>query len=353
MVLPQPALLAAVTAVRAQVQPRDFRPSSSHSPVFKHHGLRLALITLLVLAVGVAGIVVGGQYWSKHVLAQAQPLVTENPTKPTIAGLNLTVPAAQLDSRVQTITGQPATLTVGTQTVPISPATIKSWLQITTNKTKTQDYIRIKSGAMETSLNQLAGQFVKTPINAVTVPEDGVNRVVVGGRNGTSLTDPNDLKNQADLTAKTVMNGTGLKFSTSLQTQAFQSVTPTAFGKLLVADVSTKKMWAFQDGQQVNSWLISAGKPSTPTPLGQFHVYAKYTVQDMRGFNPDGSPYFQPAVPWVDYFSGGSAVHGVYWHPLSWFGVNNSSHGCVGLPVDEAHWVYDWAPIGTTVIVHA
>jgi lipoprotein-anchoring transpeptidase ErfK/SrfK len=84
-----------------------------------------------------------------------------------------------------------------------------------------------------------------------------------------------------------------------------------------------------------------------------FHVYAKFTVQDMRGTNPNGTPYFQPKVPWVSYFYQGSAVHGVYWHPLSWFGVNNSSHGCVGLPVDQAQWVFNWAPIGTTVITHA
>ncbi len=350
--LPQPALWAAASAIQAST---NIHPLSQVPPKawqrLPHHP-NLIIFALLFLAIGTGGIIVGGRYWSDRTVKQ-QAAVTAIPAKPTIAGLNLTVPAYQLSAKLQTITSQPAILSVGEQTVPISPDIIKGWLQISTNKAKTEDYIRIKAGAMEASLNQMANQFVKSPINAVTVTEDGVARMVVSGRNGTSLSDPNALKNQANQVAKTVMDAKGLKFTTPLQTQSFQSVTPAAFGKLIVANVSIKKMWAFQNGQQVNNWLISAGKPTTPTPLGEFHVYAKYTIQDMRGFNPDGTRYFQPHVRWIDYFSGGSAIHGVYWHPLSWFGVNNSSHGCVGLPENEAAWIYNWAPIGTTVITHA
>jgi lipoprotein-anchoring transpeptidase ErfK/SrfK len=28
------------------------------------------------------------------------------------------------------------------------------------------------------------------------------------------------------------------------------------------------------------------------------------------------------------------------------------SHGCVNLPTDAAKWVYNWAPMGTTVVTH-
>jgi lipoprotein-anchoring transpeptidase ErfK/SrfK len=317
------------------------------------HNYSRVIFTLSFLLVAVIGIEVGGHYWSAWTLNAIKPAVAIKATAPTIAGLNLTVPANDLQSRLQPITNQSATLTVGSQTIPVGADTISSWLQITASANKSKDYIRIKSGTIAASLTQLANQFVKAPVNQVTVNEDGVGYVVVGGRNGTALTDPNSLKTQADQVAKTVMDGKGLQFTTPLQTVPFQSVTPVAFDKLLVANVSTMKMWAFQNGQQVNSWLVSAGAPATPTPLGEFHVYAKYSVQDMRGFNANGTPYFQPHVHWVNYFSAGSAIHGVYWHPLSWFGANNSSHGCVGVPDDQAQWIYDWAPIGTTVITHA
>lgn len=338
----------------------DFAPPAkfvSSSPLNRFtdwlHDHSLVVFALLVLAVGGAGIKVGGNYWTTRTLSAVKPTAAVKATAPTIAGLNLSVPSQDLAARLQTIENQPATLTVGSQTIPLGADTIRGWLQVTASKDKSEAYIRIKANAMTASLTQLANRFVKAPINQVTVTEDGVSEVVVAGRNGLALTDPGGLKAQADQLAKTVMDAKGLSFNTPLQSLAFQAVTPAAFDKLLVANVTAKKMWAFQNGQQVNSWLVSAGKPSTPTPLGEFHVYAKFTVQDMRGFNPNGTPYFQPHVHWVNYFSAGSAIHGVYWHPLSWFGAINSSHGCVGIPDSQAEWIYNWAPIGTTVITHA
>jgi lipoprotein-anchoring transpeptidase ErfK/SrfK len=312
---------------------------------------RIATVALVLLIVGVAGVILGSRYWVAHNIVDRSTVpVAARPAHP-IAGLNLTVPQAEFQNKLQTITNQPATLTVGTNAIPVGNDTIRSWLQITSNKSKSEYYVHLNKAAIAGSLSQLANKYVKAPINQVTVPEDGAGRVVVGGRNGTALSDPNTLATQAQAAAKTIMDGKGLQFNTPLATVPFQAVGPEAFPKVLVASISAKKMWAYQSGNQVNSWLISAGKPSTPTPVGQFKVYAKYSVQDMRGTNPDGTPYFQPHVRWISYFYQGSAVHGVYWHPRDWFGVNNSSHGCIGLPEDEAQWVYNWAPIGTTVIV--
>lgn len=353
LTLTQPQLRMAVSAVAAAVSGSSAAASPPSQRLINGlHRHSRVVFTLLFLLIAVIGIEVGGHYWSDRVIKASKPATAIKVNAPTIAGLNLTVPAKDLQAKLQTITNQPATLTVGSQTIPVGADTIRSWLQITASADKSENYIRIKAGTITASLTQLANKFAKAPINQVVVNEDGVDRVVVGGRNGAVLTDPNSLKIQSDQVAKTVMDGKGLQFSTPLQTAPFQSVTPVAFGKLLVASVTAKKMWAFQNGQQVNSWLVSAGAPATPTPLGEFHIYAKFTVQDMRGTNPNGTPYFQPHVRWVNYFYSGSAVHGVYWHPLSWFGAINSSHGCIGLPEDQAQWIFNWAPIGTTVIVH-
>jgi lipoprotein-anchoring transpeptidase ErfK/SrfK len=375
--LSQPALWAAASAVRASTtvadsvaawqiapalpltQPRDFTPPSDVSPaplspwsrlLNMAHRYSLAVFVILFLAVGVAAIKVGGNYWSDRIVSQEKPIATTKPVKSTIAGLNLTVPASDLQAKLQTITNQPAALTVGSTTVPVGAGTIRSWLQITPSADKSEDYIRIKAGAIAASLNQLANQFVEAPVNQVTVSASNVSQVVVAGRNGTALSNPSSLTTQANQVAKTVMNGKGLQFNTPLQTQAFQAVTPCAFSKLLVADVVTKTLAAFQGCPQVNQWLVTAGAPDTPTPIGEFHIYAKLTVQNMSGFNPNGTKYFQPNVPWINYFTGGDAIHGNYWRPASVFGNVNTSHGCVGVPVNEAAWIYNWAPLGTTVI---
>jgi lipoprotein-anchoring transpeptidase ErfK/SrfK len=107
-------------------------------------------------------------------------------------------------------------------------------------------------------------------------------------------------------------------------------------------------LYAYQNGQLVNTFLITAGAPATPTPIGEFHIWDKVALQTMTG-----PGYVQPRVPWINYFDhSGDAVHGNYWRPSSVFGNVNTSHGCVGVQVDQAEWIYNWAPIGTTVITH-
>lgn len=307
---------------------------------------------LVILLVGTAVIRVGADVWSARIIPKVSAAqVAKLPAKP-IVGFNVTVPAAELQSKIQAVTSQPATLSVGSFSEQLSPDIIKSWLQITANKQKTEYYIHVNEAAMDSSLLKEAQQYERTPINQVTVSEDGTSRVVVGGKDGRALSDPNTLKTQVAQNAKDVMNDNGIKFSTPMADAPFKAVTAANFDKLIVADITTKKMWAYQNGNQVNSWLVSAGAPDTPTPVGEFHVYAKYTSQDMWGYGPGHKYYFQPHVHWVNYFYEGSAIHGVYWHPISWFGAINSSHGCIGVPDYQAQWIYDWLPIGTTVIVH-
>lgn len=333
------------------------RPAHHKSPLHHRlhhvlHGQTFIIIAVLVLVVGSGAIKLGANYWTaKNIPLSKDTSTLKTGTKP-VSGFNMTVPAADFQAKMQQISGQPVTLTVGPYSQQVSGDTIKGWLQISTNRQKTEYYIHVNEAAIGNSLAKEASDYARTPVNQLTVTEDGVSVVAVGGKNGRALSDLNSLKTQGHEAAKNVLAGKGLQFNTPLVTQPFQSITPANYGKLIVADISAKKMWAFQNGQQVNSWLVSAGKPSTPTPVGSFKIYAKFTSQDMRGNNPDGSPYFQPHVHWVNYFHEGSAIHGVYWHPLSWFGAINSSHGCIGIPDEQAKWIYDWAPIGTPIVVH-
>jgi lipoprotein-anchoring transpeptidase ErfK/SrfK len=313
---------------------------------------RVATAALITLVFGAAIINLAGRYWAATHITSHTAVAAVKPAH-QVAGLNIAVPAADLQSKLQSITTQSATLTVGTYSEQLNSDLIKGWLQVTANKDKSEYFIHVNEAAMAKSLTDEANQYARTPVNQVTVTEDGASVVAVAGKDGRSLSDPSSLKTQSQGAAKNVLAAGGLQFNTPLQTVPFQAVTPANFDKLLVADITTKKLWAYQNGQLVKTFLTSDGAPATPTPTGEYHIYAKYTSQDMSGYNTNGTKYFQPKVPWVNYFTGGNAIHGVYWHPLSWFGNINSSHGCVGIPVDQAQWVYNWAPVGTTVITHA
>ena len=126
---------------------------------------------------------------------------------------------------------------------------------------------------------------------------------------------------------------------------------PAARGEKWVdVDLSRHTMTAYV-GADVASGPIAMvnGAAETPTVVGTFHVYAKNPKMTMRGDNADGTRYETEDVPWVSFFHRGYALHGAPWR--STFGYTGS-HGCVNLPVGEAKWVYDFAPIGTPVVTH-
>lgn len=109
-------------------------------------------------------------------------------------------------------------------------------------------------------------------------------------------------------------------------------------------DLSKQKLTAWQGSNKVYSLTVSTGKSATPTITGTFTVQSKHVSGRMRG-----PGYNVPYVPYIMYFSGGYAIHGAYWHNR--FGTP-VSHGCVNLRVSEAEKVFQWATVGTPVIVH-
>jgi hypothetical protein len=96
------------------------------------------------------------------------------------------------------------------------------------------------------------------------------------------------------------------------------------------------QLLALADGSKVERiYPISSGKPSTPTILGDFHVYSK-----VPGYLPDGM-YFS------NFFIRGYAIHG--FNPAPDF---PASHGCMRVPIQDAVSIYDWLQIGNWVDVY-
>ena len=123
-----------------------------------------------------------------------------------------------------------------------------------------------------------------------------------------------------------------------------------AGGKVIDVDISRQQLVAFEDGQVVFTAPVATGKDGFNTPTGTYSVYAKLRSQTMRG-SLGGETWVVPNVPHVMYINGSVALHGTYWHNMFGTGVR-MSHGCVNLPLDAAAWLYNWAPMGTTVVVH-
>lgn len=109
-------------------------------------------------------------------------------------------------------------------------------------------------------------------------------------------------------------------------------------------DLSRQKLVAWEGNKSVYAVTVSTGKSSTPTRTGTFAIQTKHRVTRMTG-----DDYDVPDVPYTMYYDGGMAIHGAYWHNL--FG-NPVTHGCTNVAVDHAKWLFNWASVGTPVVVH-
>jgi L,D-transpeptidase catalytic domain len=97
-----------------------------------------------------------------------------------------------------------------------------------------------------------------------------------------------------------------------------------------------KQLLILADGGNVR-WIfpISSGKPSTPTVLGNFHIY-----RSVPGYLPDGMYYSR-------FFIGGYAIHG--YDPAPDY---PASHGCMRTPIMDATFIYYWLNFGDAVDVY-
>jgi hypothetical protein len=109
---------------------------------------------------------------------------------------------------------------------------------------------------------------------------------------------------------------------------------------------SPESLRVWHDGKLILDTPANTGIPQSPTQDGTFPVYLRYQVTQMKGNNPDGTPY-DDTVYWVSYFNGGDAVH---YFPRGGYGYYQSL-GCVEIQWDPAKYVWPYMTYGTLVTV--
>lgn len=121
--------------------------------------------------------------------------------------------------------------------------------------------------------------------------------------------------------------------------------------KWIDVNLSEQVLTAYQGDTVVRTFVISSGSARYPTVTGSFRTYARTELQDMWGGSKEaGDYYFQPDVPWVQYFFEDYAIHGAYWHNN--FGTP-TGHGCINMRVEDSRWLYEWTGVtGIRVEVH-
>lgn len=94
------------------------------------------------------------------------------------------------------------------------------------------------------------------------------------------------------------------------------------------------------DNHVVRAIHVSTGRPGLTTPHGFFHVYRRDSMS--------WSSTFHTWMPLAQYFYGGYAMHEYPDVP-----AYPASHGCVRVPEQESHTVWDFGYVGIRVRVLA
>lgn len=120
--------------------------------------------------------------------------------------------------------------------------------------------------------------------------------------------------------------------------------------KWIEVDLSEQKLYMKERDKTILSFLVSTGR-WMPTPTGEWRIWSKFRYTRMKGGSQAlGTFYDLPNVPYTMFYNNGYGIHGAYWHNN--FG-NPMSHGCVNMKPEEAGIVFNWAQVGTRVVVHS
>ncbi len=140
--------------------------------------------------------------------------------------------------------------------------------------------------------------------------------------------------------------------SSSLATASAPAPAAAGGGKRIVVDLSEQHLYAYQGEVLAYSFVASTGMPGAGTLPGTFRVLDKYP-------NAYASTWNLQMPHWLGIYWAGSLENGIHALPILpngqrlWEGYLGTpvSFGCIILGTQEARTLYEWAEIGTPVVV--
>ncbi len=104
-------------------------------------------------------------------------------------------------------------------------------------------------------------------------------------------------------------------------------------------EIATQTLVAYEGTRPVYATLVSTGRNDSATPVGVHRIWVKLLASDMDDVERSDldAHYSMEDVPYTQFFQGGVALHGTYWHRD--FG-HARSHGCVNLAPLDARWLF-------------
>ena len=128
---------------------------------------------------------------------------------------------------------------------------------------------------------------------------------------------------------------------------------PIQEGKVIVVNLALQRLFAYEKGIPLfsTSVPITTGKYGFETVTGEFAIYLKEQQHKMQ--SPFPGIYYDDVVNYWMPFYLGYGLHDAPWRSV--YGTQDytsiGSHGCVNMPLIQTIILYNWAEVGTRVIV--
>lgn len=121
-------------------------------------------------------------------------------------------------------------------------------------------------------------------------------------------------------------------------------------GKYIEVNLTHQMLYTIDGNQLVNSYMVSTGKWSMPTPVGEYTINNK----DPRAYSGEFGLYMPY---WMAFIGSQYGIHELpEWPDGRKEGESHLgtpvSHGCIRLGRGSAEEVYNWAEVGTQVFIH-
>jgi hypothetical protein len=126
-------------------------------------------------------------------------------------------------------------------------------------------------------------------------------------------------------------------------------------GRLIVAELADPCIvTAYEDAKPVYSALALKGTAGWATPTGFYTILRRVQNETMSSEGlgiPRDAPggWYLKDVLYTQYFTNdGASIHYNYWSS-NW--GYSGSHGCLGMSLDDSLWFWEWAEVGTPLVI--
>lgn len=127
--------------------------------------------------------------------------------------------------------------------------------------------------------------------------------------------------------------------------------------RLIYIDLSNQQATVVDDGEIIAHYPVSSGALDTPTPTGSFQIHRKQKLRVSNLETPYRMPYYMAftesqshglhALPYL----GNGPESSAFWHEARTHIGHPVSHGCVRLLPEDAEKLFEWAEVGTAVVI--